>query len=322
MYDHTPVLKDVVITALKIQDDDLVIDATYGRGGHARAILARLGNGGRLLVIDRDIDAIKHAQLDLGSDSRVEIIHARFSQLREILHSRGLRGRVAGMLFDFGVSSPQLDEAARGFGFRATGPLDMRMDPSSGRSAAEWLMRVDERELREILWRFGEERFARRIARAIKQTLSQRPITTTTELAELVSAVAPSREPGKHPATRTFQAIRIAINDELSEVRTVLPHALAGLAPGGRLVMISFHSLEDRLVKRFFREQAKGDPYPPDMPITEDMKKPTLKLISKPLRASIGEIARNRRARSAVMRIAEKLPDNGNSNNAEQSEAK
>ena len=304
--DHTPVLKDAVINALKIQADDLVVDATYGRGGHARAILARLGNGGRLLAIDRDPAAIERARLDFGFDARVEIIHAPFSQLGEILKARGLGGRVTGMLFDFGVSSPQLEEPERGFGFNVTGPLDMRMDPSHGRSAAQWLEGVDEDELMRVLRRFGEERFARRIARAIKQTVAQRPIATTTELADVVAAAMPTREPGKHPATRTFQAIRIAVNDELGEVRTVLPEALAGLAPGGRLVMISFHSLEDRLVKRFFREQAKGDPYPPDLPVTEDMKKPMLKLVGKPLRADALEVARNRRARSAVMRVAEK----------------
>ena len=304
---HTPVLKDAVINALKIDADDLVIDATYGRGGHARAILAHLGNGGRLLAIDRDPDAVVRARHDLGSDSRVEIIHAPFSRLGEMLAERGLDGRVAGMLFDFGVSSPQLDEAQRGFSFTVEGPLDMRMDPEAGQSAAEWLEGVDERELRQVLRGFGEERFARRIARAIKQTLALQPITTTTELANLVAAASPTREPGKHPATRTFQAIRIAINDELGEVRKVLPQALAGLAAGGRLVMISFHSLEDRLVKRFFREQAIGDPYPPDLPITESMKNPTLKLIGKPQRAEAREVARNRRARSAVMRVAEKI---------------
>ncbi len=304
---HTPVLKDAVINALKIHADDLVVDATYGRGGHARAILAHLGNGGRLLAIDRDPAAIECARHDLGSDSRVEIIHAPFSRLGEILAERGLGGRVAGMLFDFGVSSPQLDEAQRGFGLKSTGPLDMRMDPSDGSAAAEWLEDVDEPELVKVLRSFGEERFARRIARAIKQTLACQPITTTTELADLVAAASPTREVGKHPATRTFQAIRIAVNDELGEVRKVLPQALAGLVAGGRLVMISFHSLEDRLVKRFFREQAIGDPYPPDLPVTESMKNPTLKRIGKPQRPDAREVARNRRARSAVMRVAEKI---------------
>ena len=306
---HTPVLKDDVINALKLESDDLVIDATYGRGGHARAIRARLGNGGRLLVIDRDAGAIERARLDLGDDHRVEIVHAPFSRLGQILAARGLGGRVAGMLFDFGVSSPQLDEPERGFSFSASGPLDMRMDQSSGQSAADWLERVEERELVDILRQFGEERFARKIARVIKQTLVRQPIATTTELAKLVAAAVPTREPGKHPATRTFQAIRIAVNDELGEVRKVLPQAIAGLAVGGRLVMISFHSLEDRLVKRFFREQSIGDPWPPDLPITEDMKKPVLKLVGKPVRAGPREVAVNRRARSAVMRVAEKIAE-------------
>ena len=307
---HTPVLKDAVINALKICADDLVVDATYGDGGHARAILARLaclGKGGRLLAIDRDPAAVARGRRDLGCDGRVEIIHGRFSRLGEILAARNLGGRVAGMVFDFGVSSPQLDDPARGFGFNAAGPLDMRMDPTCGRSAGEWLAGVDEGELTGVLRRFGEERFARRIARAIKQAQARQPLATTAELAELVAAAAPTREPGKHPATRTFQAIRIAVNDELGEVRTVLPQALAGLAPGGRLVMLSFHSLEDRLVKRFFREQARGDPYPPEVPITEDMKKPTFRLVGKPLRAGAEEVAGNRRARSAVMRVAEKI---------------
>ena len=304
---HTPVLKDAAIDALKVHAGDCVVDATYGRGGHARAILARLGGGGRLLVIDRDADAVEHARLDLGADARVEIVHAPFSRLGQILAERGLSGRVAGMLFDFGVSSPQLDSPQRGFSFSADGPLDMRMDRSGAPSAAQWLARVEERELATVLREFGEERFARLIARAIKRALAKQPIAGTAELAQCVASAAPRREPGKHPATRTFQAIRIAVNDELGEVRRVLPQALAGLAPRGRLVVISFHSLEDRLVKRFFREQAKGDPYPPELPITEDMKKPALKLVGKPLRASAREVAANRRARSAVLRVAEKI---------------
>ena len=304
---HTAVLKEAAVAALNLRADDFVVDATYGRGGHAQAILAELGNGGQLLVIDRDFAAVEHARLELGDDDRVEIIHAPFSRLGEILEARGLGGRVAGMLFDFGVSSPQLDAPERGFSFILDGPLDMRMDRSAGQTAAQWLARVEERELVDVLRGFGEERFARAIAGAIKQELARKPIDTTTELARLVAAAVPTREPGKHPATRTFQAIRIAVNDELGEVRQVLPQALAGLASGGRLVMISFHSLEDRLVKRFFREQSKGDPYPPDLAVTEDMKKPTLRLIGKAVRASSQEIAANRRARSAVMRVAEKL---------------
>ncbi|MGI9309921.1 MAG: 16S rRNA (cytosine(1402)-N(4))-methyltransferase RsmH [bacterium] len=306
---HTPVLSEQVMAALRLHADDLVVDATYGGGGHARAILAKLGGGGRLLAIDRDPDAIARARLDLEGDARVEIIHAPFSHLGAILAARGLSGRVAAMLFDFGVSSPQLDQARRGFSFSASGPLDMRMDPSRGASAAQWLEQVDERELCAALRDFGEERFARRIARAIKQSLARDALRSTTDLADVVAAAAPSREVGKHPATRTFQAIRIAVNDELGEVREVLPQALDGLAPRGRLVMISFHSLEDRLVKRFFRAQSKGDPYPPELPVSEDMKRPRLRLVGKPVRADAREIAANRRARSAVMRVAEKIGD-------------
>lgn len=306
---HIPALKDAAIDALKIAADGLVVDATYGGGGHAWAILARLGNGGRLWVIDRDRNAIARAQEALGDDARVEIIHAPFSQLSQLLEARGVCGQITGMLFDFGVSSQQLDTAERGFSFRASGPLDMRMDQSHGLSAAQWLAQVDEKDLSNALRELGEERFARRIARAIKQALQSSVdlSLTTTELAKLVAAVVPHHELNKHPATRTFQAIRIAVNDELGEIQKVLPQALDGLAPNGRLVMISFHSLEDRLVKRFFREQAKGDPYPPELPISEAMKQPTLKLVGKPVRASEQEISDNRRARSAVMRVAEKL---------------
>lgn len=307
---HIPVLQDRAVEALNLTANDLVVDATYGGGGHAWAILAKLGTHGRLLVIDRDLNAIARAQQNLGDDARVEIIHARFSQLRQILEERALRGQVAGILFDFGVSSQQLDTPQRGFSFNSTGPLDMRMDQSCGLTAAQWLAQVKEQELSNTLREFGEERFARRIARAIKQALKsspqQQPLSTT-ELAKLVVAASPTRESGKHPATRTFQAIRIAVNDELGEIHKVLPHALACLAPRGRLVVLSFHSLEDRLVKRFFREQARGDPYPPKLPITEDMKNPTLTLVGKPLRASVEEISCNRRARSVVMRVAEKI---------------
>ncbi len=307
---HIPVFKEHAVNALNIAANDLVVDATYGGGGHARAILARLGDGGRLLVIDRDVSAIERARRALHDDARVEIIHAPFSRLRQLLSERDLSGRVAGMLFDFGVSSQQLDTPARGFSFRASGPLDMRMDQSRGQTAAQWLAQVTEQELCSALRDFGEERFARRIARAIKHAMqpsAAQPPLTTAVLAELVAKAVPSREPGKHPATRSFQAIRIAVNHELGEIREVLPQALIGLAPHGRLVILSFHSLEDRLVKRFFREQARGDPYPPELPICEAMKNPTLKLVGKPRCAGVQDIADNRRARSAVMRVAEKI---------------
>ena len=338
---HIPVMKDAAVAALNLAPGDCVVDATCGGGGHARAILGRLralGPGGRLLAIDRDAEAVACARLALGDGgdgsgdggdgnggdgdggARVEIIHAPFSRLGEILESRGLRGRVAGMLFDFGVSSAQLDTPARGFSFTAAGPLDMRMDATAGATAAEWLARVDERELAAALRAFGEERFARAIAGAIKRALAHGPIADTVELARLVAAAAPrprqSRRAGagkpkpaarKHPATRTFQAIRIAVNDELGEVRRALPQAVAGLAAGGRLVVISFHSLEDRIVKRFLREAARGDPYPPDAPVTVSQLRPSVKLIGKARRPAAAEVEANRRARSAVMRVAEKL---------------
>ena len=302
--EHIPVLRDEVLDALNIEKDSLIVDATYGRGGHTRAIMSHLGEQGRMVVIDRDPGAISKAKQEWSADERIEIVHAPFSQLRQILSGRNLIGRVTGLLFDFGVSSPQLDNAERGFSFSHDGPLDMRMDPTTGLSAAEWLEQVDEKELVHVLKHFGEERFARKVASRIKQHGN---LKTTGELAALVADTVKTREPGKHPATRTFQAIRIAVNEELAEIESVLPQAVDCLCTGGRLVIISFHSLEDRLVKRFLREQSKGDPYPPDLPVTEDMLHPVLKLIGKPVRAGDLELDANRRARSAVMRVAEKL---------------
>jgi len=301
---HVPVLKDEVLAALNLHDDSLVVDATYGRGGHTRAIMSRLGNGGRILVIDRDPTAINQARKEWSDDARVEIVHAEFSELSKLLEQRHVNGRVTGMLFDFGVSSPQLDDPERGFSFSHDGPLDMRMNPDQGLSAAEWLEQISEVELTNVLRKFGEERFARRIARAIKQ---HGDIASTGELARLISQAAPATEKGKHPATRTFQAIRIAVNEELDQIKLVLPQASKALATGGRLVIISFHSLEDRLVKRFLRDQSKGDPFPPDLPVTHDMLKPELKLVGKAIRAGADEIKKNRRARSAVLRVAEKI---------------
>ena len=300
---HIPVLKDEVLAALALQEDSLVVDATYGRGGHTRAIMAELGDEGRLIVIDRDPAAIAQAESEWGEDKRVDIVHAPFSMLSEILEQRDLRGRITAMLFDFGVSSPQLDDAERGFSFTHDGPLDMRMDTTRGISAREWLQQVEEHELIHVLRKFGEERFARKVAARIKQ---YEEIKTTGELAAIVSDVVKTREPGKHPATRTFQAIRIAVNAELEEIASVLPQALQCLAAGGRLVIISFHSLEDRLVKRFFRDQSKGDPFPPDLPVTNDMLSPTLRQVGKPIKAGVDELDQNRRARSAILRVVEK----------------
>lgn len=301
---HIPVLRDEVLAALNLNSDSLVVDATFGRGGHTRAIMAELGEAGRMLVIDRDPVAIRQARQEWSSDQRVEIVHAPFSRLQGILEQRHVFGRVTGILFDFGVSSPQLDDASRGFSFMGEGPLDMRMDPGAGIPAAEWLEQVEEKELVQVLRKFGEERFAGRVARAIK---NHGRIATTSELAAVVADAVPSREPGKNPATRTFQAIRIAVNDELAEIESALPQAVDALADGGRLVVISFHSLEDRIVKRFLREQSKGDPYPPDLPVTGDMLNPRMKLLSRATRPGQTETQQNRRARSAVLRVAEKI---------------
>ena len=301
---HIPVLRDEVISALNLRDDGIVVDATFGRGGHTRAILANLGSTARMVVIDRDPKAIETASRDWSEDPRVEIVHAPFSKLQQILEQRELNGRVTGLLFDFGVSSPQLDDPSRGFSFSQDGPLDMRMDPGQNISASDWLEMIDEKELVFVLRKFGEERFARKVASRIKQ---RGKIETTGELARLIEDAVPSREPGKHPATRSFQAIRIAVNKELDEIESVMPQSIDALAPDGRLVVISFHSLEDRIVKRFLCEQSKGDPFPPDFPVTKDMLQPRVRLIGKAIRAGDKELRENRRARSAVMRVAEKI---------------
>lgn len=309
---HLPVLKNEVLQALAIQANGIYIDVTYGRGGHSRAILQRLGACGRLLVMDRDPDAVAHADKHVAGDARCTVLCGRFSQLSEKLHNLQLEGRVSGMLFDLGVSSPQLDTASRGFSFRLQGPLDMRMDSSFGITAASWLATVEEKELTTTLRNLGEERYARRIARSIVERRQSQAIETTADLSALVAAAVPTREPGKHPATRTFQAIRMRVNHELEELETVLPQTLTWLRPGGRLVVISFHSLEDRRVKRFIREQSKGDPYPPDLPVRADQLSPTLRTMGKPVRARDDEIEVNPRARSAVLRIAERLPAGSN----------
>jgi len=301
-------LKNEVLQALAIQANGIYMDVTYGRGGHSRAILQRLGANGRLLVMDRDPDAVAHARQQLVDDPRCTVLHGRFSQLGEKLRYLQLEGRMNGMLFDLGVSSPQLDTASRGFSFRHTGPLDMRMDSSSGPTAADWLATVGEKELITTLRQFGEERYARRIARKIIQRRELAAIDSTAALSELVSAAVPTREPGKHPATRTFQAIRMRVNHELEELEAVLPQTLTWLKPGGRLAVISFHSLEDRRVKRFIRVQAKGDPYPPDLPVRSDQLSPQLVAVGKPVRARDDELEINPRARSAVLRVAERLP--------------
>ena len=303
--EHEPVLRKEAVAALNIRPDGIYVDATFGRGGHARAILEQLGPDGRLLALDRDPQAVASAKQQFADEVRLTIVHAPFSMLGSAVDERGWRGRVNGILFDLGVSSPQLDEPARGFSFRTEGPLDMRMDTTRGESAADWLNRAAEQEIADVLYQLGEERYARRIARAILRTREVTPITTTKQLAEVVAGAVPTRERSKDPATRSFQAIRLHINRELDELRETLPQALDVLAPHGRLVVISFHSLEDRIVKQFMRTQEKGKELPLDLPVRHVEIQSRLKLVGKPVRASEDEVRRNPRARSAVLRVAE-----------------
>ncbi len=293
--------------ALNPREDGTYLDATFGRGGHSAAILERLGPGGRLLVMDRDPEAIAAAREMSAAEQRLEVIDGRFGELRAALARRGLEGEIDGVLFDLGLSSPQLDDRGRGFSFSGDGPLDMRMDPRSGISAADWINSAPERELADAMYRYGEERHSRRIAARIVRERQREPIATTGRLALIVAAAAPGRERRKHPATRAFQGIRIRINEELDELRGGLAGALAVLRNGGRMAVISFHSLEDRIVKRFISAQAKGDDFPRDLPVTKAQLRARMRPIGKSRRATAVEVARNPRARSAVMRVAEKL---------------
>ena len=305
---HRPVLMDEVLTGMAIRPDGIYLDGTFGRGGHSAAILDRLGAKGRLLAMDKDPVAVAVARERFANDARFEIVQGSFTGLADEVASRGWAGKVDGILLDLGVSSPQLDDPIRGFSFRADGPLDMRMDPGSGISAAEWLALVDDDEIARVLKEYGEERYAKRIARAIVKAREEHgPITTTAELARIVAEANPSWPKDKHPATRSFQAIRIFINGELDELEQVLEQSVEMLAPAGRLAVISFHSLEDRMVKRFIREQAKGGDFPPDLPIRDEQLQRRLKAVGRDVRASEAELAENPRARSAVLRVAERL---------------
>jgi len=313
---HKPVLLREAVDALAIKPDGAYVDATFGRGGHSRLILSRLGEHGRLIALDRDPAAVEAAQAI--ADPRFCIRHGSFSQMQQIVKTLGV-AQVDGVLLDLGVSSPQLEEVSRGFSFRDSGPLDMRMDTSAGQTAAGWLATVSEAELAQVIREFGEERFARPIARAIVASGAQQPIATTGQLASIVAATVRSRqrerEHGKHPATRTFQAIRIYLNRELDELAQVLPQCVDMLKPGGRLVVISFHSLEDRMVKQFMRKAANADELPRGVPMREaELKKfsrQTLRVIGRAIQPGADEVAENVRARSAVMRVAEKIQVNG-----------
>ena len=304
---HLPVLPTETLAALNLHPNGIYVDGTFGRGGHTAAILKGLGPHGRLLALDRDPDAARWAAQQFGDDPRFTFIQTPFRRLATVLKEQGCLGQVNGILLDLGVSSPQLDDAERGFSFRRHGPLDMRMDPLAGVSAADWLNRIGEAELDQVLVEYGEERFHRRVARAIISARQQTLLTTTTQLATLVAAVVPTREPGRHPATRTFQAIRIAVNDELGELQAALPQAVPALAAGGRLAVISFHSLEDRMVKQFLREQAKGRELPLGLPVMGKPEGQTLRLIGRAIRPGAAEAAANPRAHSATLRIAERL---------------
>ena len=306
---HTSVMVKEVVEALNIRPDGTYVDATFGRGGHTRAILECLGPAGRVLAIDRDPDACRYGHEVFANEPRMLLVQARFSDLAAIIEREGLRQRITGMVFDLGVSSPQLDHASRGFSFQKQGPLDMRMDFSTGETVADWLSAVEEAELVRVLRELGEERYAKRIARAVVVARGHVPLTTTTELAALISQCVPTAEPGKHPATRTFQALRIKVNGELDELDVILSQIESLLSVNGRLVVISFHSLEDRRVKHFFRRCARGDRYPPDLPITRDQIRPTLRLVGKLLRPTREEVDLNPRARSAVMRVAERTAE-------------
>ncbi len=305
--EHQAVLLEEAVEGLNLHEarsEGIYVDGTFGRGGHSRRILALLGGGGRLIALDRDPDAIKAGAAI--TDKRFTLLHGWFGEMQSLLAKAGVE-RVDGILLDLGVSSPQLDDAARGFSFRFDAPLDMRMDTSRGITAAQWLASAEESDIREVIKHHGEERFAKQIAASIVETRSREPISRTRQLAALVADAVPSREPRQDPATRTFQALRIHLNQELEELSLVLPQCMALLNPGGRLAMISFHSLEDRIVKRFMREAAEGARVPRRLPLrSHEMPQPLMRLIGKARRAGDAEVARNPRSRSATLRVAEK----------------
>ena len=302
---HKTVLLNEAVEALDIKANGTYVDATFGRGGHSRAILARLGHSGTLIAIDRDPEALASAAEI--SDSRLTATQMEFSRIGRLVAKADLAG-VDGVLLDLGVSSPQIDSAARGFSFRFDGPLDMRMDPGHGISAAEWLAQASQQEIGEVIKRHGEERFAKQIARAIVAARSSGPVDRTRQLAQIVAKAVPAREPSQDPATRTFQALRIHINQELEELEIALPQCLEMLNVGGRLVVISFHSLEDRIVKQYMRLQAQPGSLPARLPVrASELPKPRMRLVGKPVYPTDAEIAANPRARSAVMRVAERV---------------
>ena len=301
---HATVLAQEATEALSIRPDGIYVDCTFGRGGHSRLILEQMGKGGRLIALDRDPEAVTAGRAI--HDPRFAMVYSAFSEVSTVLQGKGVTG-VDGLLLDLGVSSPQIDEGHRGFSFRHDGPLDMRMDPGRGLSAAEWLATASEADIRGVIKNHGEERFAKQIAAAIVAARTRGPVDTTRQLAALVAEAVPTREPRQDPATRTFQALRIHVNQELEELSVVLPQCANLLNPGGRLVVISFHSLEDRIVKRFMRAQSQADALPARLPVrARDLPQPRLRLIGRAVRAGAAEVAANPRARSAVLRVAER----------------
>lgn len=306
-FEHQSVLLQQAVDALVTDESGFYIDGTFGRGGHSKRILEKLSGEGRLLVVDKDPEAISEAEKLKQQDSRLIVAHCSFAQIADLADNHGVSGNVSGVLLDLGVSSPQLDEAERGFSFSKDGPLDMRMNNAEGMTAQEWLASAREEEMARVFFEYGEERFSRRIARAIAEERKQTSITGTLQLAELVKQAHPAWEKHKHPATRVFQAIRIHINNELGELEQVLSSIVGILRTGGRMVVISFHSLEDRLVKQFINREQRGDDFPPDMPVTQAQLNPRLKRVGKQVRADVAEVSENVRARSAVLRVAEKI---------------
>jgi 16S rRNA (cytosine1402-N4)-methyltransferase len=302
---HVTVLLEEAVESLAIKADGVYMDGTFGRGGHSRLILSKLGEKGRLVAVDRDLQAI--AAGAAIKDSRFQLVHRAFGEIADAAREAGVQD-IDGILFDVGVSSPQIDDGERGFSFRHNAPLDMRMDTTQGETAAEWLARAEIKEITEVIRNYGEERFAFQIAKKVVVARLEQPIVTTGQFASLVRSTVRTREPGQDPATRSFQALRIHINQELRQLEIALPQALELLKPGGRLVVISFHSLEDRIVKNFMRTESVADDMPKNLPLRADqLPKPKLRLVGKQIKPSAAEIAANPRARSAVMRVAEKM---------------
>jgi 16S rRNA (cytosine1402-N4)-methyltransferase len=305
--EHTPVLAAESLAGLALEAGGYYVDATFGRGGHTALLLQALGREGRVLALDRDPQAIAAGRRRFADEMRLTLEHASFADLATLVPAHAQQRPCRGVLFDLGVSSPQLDDAQRGFSFRADGPLDMRMDPTQGQPVSAWLARASVDEIRKVIATLGEERFARRVAQAIVAARRQRALSRTGELAALVAGAVRSREPGKHPATRTFQALRMFINDELGQLERGLAAALEVLAPGGRLAVITFHSLEDRAVKRFMQRESQVDPALRGLPVLPEQARPRLQLIGRKTRPAEAELARNPRARSALLRVAERL---------------